>query len=308
MEKIKFIDLFSGIGGFHLGLHKTGMKCVFACEKDKFARLTYQKNFQKISPQLFPNYFNEDIREVKPESIPDYDVLCAGFPCQPFSQAGQKRGFSETKASRGNMFFEIIRIVEPTMPKVLLLENVRHLIKHDEGKTFETIRSTLSKIGYNLYWKVIKASDHGLPQHRPRVYIVCFRKDLNINDFDFPRKRALHLTMDDIFKGKCNKKIGYTLRVGGRSSGLHDRRNWDTYLVNDQVKKVSSIEGAKMMGLPENFVFPVSETQAMKQLGNGVAVNIVEDIGHAILSSLNADKIMGKSHYNYTPKRALELR
>lgn len=290
-SKLKFIDLFAGIGGFHLALHDIGMKCVLACEIDKYARKTYQANFENISPEIFKKkLFSDDIRTINPALIPDFDILCAGFPCQPFSQAGYKKGFEDSDQDRGNMFFEIIRIAKYKKPKVLFLENVRHLLNHDNGKTFEVIQKEIKKLGYNLFWKVLKASEHGLPQHRPRIYLVAFRKDLGITEFNFPEAKKLTTDMSDVFGGKCNKKIGFTLRVGGKSSGLLDRRNWDTYLVDGKITKLNSTYGKKMMGFPDSFEFPVSETQAMKQLGNGVAVNCVRDVAEEIKVALNQKK------------------
>ena len=291
MKQLKFIDLFSGIGGFHLGLHKLGLNCVFSCEIDKYARETYQENFKKINPKLFKNNFHKNILDINPSVIPDFDILCAGFPCQPFSQAGQKKGFLEEKSHRGNMFFEIIKIIKVKKPKVLFLENVRHLIKHDDGHTFSVIQKALKKEGYDVYWKVIKASECGLPQHRPRVYIVCFREDLQIANFNFPETTPLQFTMNEVFNGSCNKKIGYTLRVGGKSSGINDRRNWDSYLINGKVEKLEIKHAKKMMGLPDDFNFPVSKTQAMKQLGNGVAINVVVAIGKKIQLALQKKTI-----------------
>lgn len=287
-NNIKFIDLFAGIGGFHLALHELGCECVMACEIDSKARMTYEKNFKEISPLIFnKGLFFENVEEVNLNGVPHYDILCAGFPCQPFSQAGYKRGFQEPKDNRGNMFFEIIRFVEAHKPKVLFLENVRHLINHDEGKTFEVIGNSIKKLGYSFDYKVVKASDFGLPQHRPRVFIVCFRNDLDIsNNFEFPKPTELQIFMSDIFGEPCNKAIGYTLRVGGKSSGINDRRNWDTYMVNGRVRKITSTEGKKMNGFPDNFSFPVSETQAMKQLGNSVAVNAVKAIAENIIDVL----------------------
>lgn len=287
-KELTFIDLFAGIGGFHIGLHNNGMKCLLACEIDKYARMTYEHNFKKISPDIFTNgNFSDDIRTINPKKLEDFDILAAGFPCQPFSQAGYKKGFDDVDNDRGNMFFEILRLAKAKKPPVLFLENVRHLINHDMGRTFKVIRSEINKLGYNFFWKMIKASDHGLPQYRPRVYMVCFRKDLGIDDFEFPESQELKTTMDDVFQGKCNKKIGFTLRVGGKSSGLRDRRNWDTYLVNNKVVRLNAEQGKKMMGFPDNYEFPVSATQAMKQLGNSVAVNVVEAIGEKIIETLD---------------------
>lgn len=284
-NKIKFIDLFAGIGGFHIALHDLGCECVMACEIDDKARVTYETNFKKISPTLFEqNLFFKDVEKVVLKNVPAFDILCAGFPCQPFSQAGYKRGFQEAKDNRGNMFFEILKFVKSHSPKILFLENVRHLIRHDEGKTFSVIKDAIENLGYSFNFKVVKASDFGLPQHRPRVFMVCFRKDIIGQElFEFPKPTELQTFMSDIFGEPCNKAIGYTLRVGGKSSGITDRRNWDTYMVNGKIRKITSIEGKKMNGFPNEFIFPVSETQAMKQLGNSVAINTVRAIAKNIL-------------------------
>jgi len=289
----KFIDLFAGIGGFHIAMHNAGAKCVFASEIDRFARITYEHNMKKISPDLFENNkFNDDILKIDPSDIPDHDILCAGFPCQPFSQAGYKRGFNESKQDRGNMFFVIRDIIKEKRPKAIFLENVRHLEKHDDGKTFAIIKEILEKeLNYDITYKIVKASDYGLPQHRPRIFIVGFRKEDKYSyAFQFPQKRDLLFTMSDVLGGVCNKEIGFTLRVGGRSSPIDDRRNWDSYLVDNKVYKIYSKDGKKMMGLPDDFEFPVSETQAMKQLGNSVAVTAVEAVSKEIIRHLNNEK------------------
>ncbi|MGK0270029.1 MAG: DNA (cytosine-5)-methyltransferase 1 [Cocleimonas sp.] len=293
---MKFIDLFAGIGGFHLAFHGLGHECVFASEIDKNARITYEANLSPLSPELFESgLYNDDIRKItEPASqIPDFDILCAGFPCQPFSQAGFKKGFNEDKDDRGNMFFSICSIIESKRPKAFFLENVRGLLKHDDGRTFKIIQNHLeSRLGYTFDYKVVKASDHGLPQHRPRVYIVGFRKDVaEMPKFEFPDAVPLKMTMSDIWEGNCPKEIGYTLRVGGKGSGLHDRRNWDAYLVDGVERRLTPVEGVKMMGFPPDFQFPVSTTQAMKQLGNSVAVNAVSATALSIVSYLeeNAD-------------------
>ncbi len=277
-HNLKFIDLFAGIGGFHLAFHSAGCECVFACEIDKFARSTYYNNFLKISPNLFANNnFFDDIQKVKTEQIPDFDILCAGFPCQPFSQIGFKNGFLDQKENRGNMFFEIIKILQIKKPTAFFLENVRNLEKHDNGKTFDTIKKSIKNLGYSFYYKIIKASDYGLPQHRPRLFMVGFKNQQNFkSSFRFPDKIPLKYTMSDIFNGKCSKDIGFTMRVGGRGSKINDRRNWEFYRVNNEIKRITSKEGKLMQGLPDDFTFTVSEIQAMKQLGNSVAISAVE--------------------------------
>ena len=292
-NKYKFIDLFAGIGGFHLALHSLGSECVFASEINPFARKTYIHNHSKISPKLFKkNNFAGDIKLVDLNDIPDFDILCGGFPCQPFSQAGFKRGFEDSKEDRGNLFFDIVKIIKQKKPAAFFLENVRHIKNHDEGRTFATVQKMLEDEGYSFKFKMVKASDHGLPQHRPRIFMVGFRGETTQEStFKFPDAEPLTMTMSDIFGKPCNKAIGYTLRVGGRGSGLMDRRNWDTYAVGGDVVRLSSKEGIKMMGLPKDFVFPVSETQAMKQLGNSVAVPAVRATAKNIIEHLNSKHI-----------------
>jgi len=276
-SKFTFVDLFAGIGGFHIALSELGGDCVFASEIDNFARKTYETNLIKPGSKLSKN-FAKDITQVDIGSIPDFDILCAGFPCQPFSQAGFKKGFSE---DRGTLFFNIAEIIKIKQPKAFFLENVRHLLNHNNGKTFETIKRIIKEnLKYSFHYKIVKASDFGLPQHRPRLFMLGFNTG---GEFDFPDPIPLKTTMSDIFGAKCEKKIGYTLRVGGRGSGLTDRRNWDTYLVDGNITRISYIEGLKLQGFPKDFKFPVSETQAMKQLGNSVAVSAIKAVAKSML-------------------------
>jgi len=286
MSRFKFIDLFAGIGGFHLAMDKLGGECVFASEIDEFARKTYELNHKERSPHLFESgMFNDDIRKISPEEIPDFDVLCAGFPCQPFSQAGFRRGFDDAHNSeRGNLFFNIAEIIEAKRPKSFFLENVRGLATHDNGNTFRIIVEILREhLGYSVYYKIVKATDYGLPQHRPRTFIVGFRNEVFESGFQFPPKVPLKYNLSQVFNGNCSREIGFTLRVGGRGSSINDRRNWDAYLVNGEVRKLRSEEGKKLQGLPDDFVFPVSEVQAMKQLGNSVAVDAIYEVGKALV-------------------------
>jgi DNA (cytosine-5)-methyltransferase 1 len=291
-----FIDLFAGIGGFHLAMHRLGGECVFASEIDEFARLTYEANHKKISPKLFENnLFNKDIRTITPKNLPDFDILCAGFPCQPFSQAGHKRGFEDNHNSeRGNLFFNIAEILEAKKPKAFFLENVRGLVTHDNGNTFKIIRNILEdELGYSFYFKVVHASDYGLPQLRPRAFMVGFRDEDFMRSFTFPPSIPLKFNMSDVWGGKCTREIGFTIRIGGRGSVITDRRNWDNYSVDGELKRLSYIEARKMQGFPDDFIFPVSPAQAIKQLGNSVAVDAVEAVAKNILEHLK----------NLTPKR-----
>ncbi|WP_100934034.1 DNA cytosine methyltransferase [Candidatus Chlamydia corallus] len=269
-----FIDLFAGMGGFHLAATQNGGTCVMACEIDKAARKTYRANYSVTN-------FIEDIRTINSSDVPNHDLLCAGFPCQPFSQAGFKRGFEDI---RGTLFFYIADIIRVKQPKAFFLENVRNIISHNHGETFEKIQETLKGFGYSFFYKVIKASDFGLPQHRPRLFMVGFRNRKIV--FQFPEKLSLSMTMNDIFGKPCNKAIGFTLRVGGRGSPINDRRNWDGYFVDGKPYRLQPKDGLKMMGFPNDFSFPVSNTQAMKQLGNSVAVTAVSRTIQQILKYL----------------------
>lgn len=282
---MKFIDLFAGIGGFHLALHSLGAECVFASEWNPHARDTYRTNFQHISPGLFADdekLFAGDITQVSTQDIPDFNLVTGGFPCQPFSGAGKKEGFNDT---RGTLFFDVARIIKDKQPDAFFLENVRGLLRHDNGRTFNTISKVITEdLGYSLHYKVVRASDFGLPQHRPRLFLVGFKDPST--PFEFPDPIPLVLTMSDVFEGKVDRDIGFTLRVGGRGSPITDRRNWDAYLVDGEVRRLTSVEGLRMQGFPGDFVFPVSEAQAMKQLGNSVAVPAIRAVAGNILTVL----------------------
>lgn len=399
MKYIKFIDLFAGIGGFRLALESNGAKCVFSSEINKFARQTYEANFNELPAG--------DIKLIDPKDIPDFDILCAGFPCQPFSHAGSRKGFND---ERGTLFDEIIRIAEAKEPQVLFLENVPGLLSHDKGNTFNIILNKLNNIGYTVHYKILKACDYGLPTYRPRIYIIAL-KNKNIC-FNWPHFVPLRLTMSDVLRAECEKEIGYTIRVGGAGSSINDKHNWDSYTVkvdkpqilsdvregknvlhswdiikttdrekeiclailrnrrkkmygnrdgnpltftqlcelipgldvneilnlcdknilkeinygivfvnsrqlsgingtyrifskdtqiystltasggNDkiddgtQIRKLTIDEMKMMMGFPEDFKFPVSKSQAMKQIGNSVAIDVIKAIGNEIIKSL----------------------
>ena len=298
MSSFKFIDLFAGIGGFHIGLTDAGGECVFVSEWDDAARLTYRHNFEDKSGELFglrDDRFVGDITEITnspslKKLIPKFDVLAAGFPCQPFSQAGLRKGMDET---RGTLFFDILKILEAKRPAAFFLENVRGLLSHKSGNgasTMEIIRGQLSEAGYYFSEHLVKASDFGVPQHRPRLFIVGFRSKAAMGRFKAPDRVELAISLDEILGGQTDRDIGFTLRVGGRRSGVHDRRNWDTYLVDGVEKSIGPEEGLRLQGFPSWFSFPpeISETQAMKQLGNSVAVPAVRAYAVAIAAALGA--------------------
>lgn len=196
IKQYKFVDLFAGIGGFHTAMHSVGAKCVFASEWDKYARTSYEENYKSIEPSLFEKkedgtylYFNEDITQADPKDIPDFEVCCGGFPCQPFSVAGLKRGFDDT---RGTLFFNIANIVKYKIdngcpPKVLFLENVRGLRSHDNGNTLKVILATLEELGYRVSYAILNAKYFGVPQNRERIFIIAwYKKLINVDEFKFP--------------------------------------------------------------------------------------------------------------------------
>ena len=187
-NKFNFIDLFAGIGGFHIAMHEQGGQCVFASELDKFARQTYEANFKDISPEIFKNgNFNVDITdpELDYNSIPEFDVLCGGFPCQAFSIAGLRKGFEDEKG-RGNLFFNILEILDKKKPKAFILENVKNLKTHDKGRTFQTICSHLTSLGYGIKCEVLNSKDYGLHQNRERIYIVGIKNSWKGDKISLP--------------------------------------------------------------------------------------------------------------------------
>ena len=166
-----FIDLFAGLGGFRIALESLGAKCVYSNEWDKYAQEVYQMNFDEIP--------EGDITKVNAEEIPNHDILCAGFPCQAFSISGKRQGFED---SRGTLFFDVARIVKEKKPKVVFMENVKNFSTHDNGNTLGVVEKTMVELGYTFYWSVLNSLDYGVPQKRERIYMVCFRNDLNVND------------------------------------------------------------------------------------------------------------------------------
>lgn len=272
-EKVKFIDLFAGIGGFHIALSNLGAECVMACEIDQTARNIYTLNHK-------PANMRDDITLLDARKIPDHDILCAGFPCQPFSQGGFKKGFEDT---RGTLFFNIMQILDKKRPQAFFLENVRHIKNHDEGRTMKTIERSIRDLGYSFQSFIVRASDHGLPQHRPRCFMTGF---VDGREITAPETRDLEKTMSDILGGQCDREIGFTLRVGGRRSPIDGRHNWDGYVVDGVPRRFTVKEAAAMQGFPPDFIFPNSEKQAMKQLGNSVAIPAIQDYAEQIVKAL----------------------
>ena len=188
----KFIDLFAGIGGFRSGFMQAGFSCVFSSEIDKHAREMYYANFNEMP--------SGDITKIGVQTIPEFDILLAGFPCQPFSIAGVKKGFSDT---RGTLFFDIVRIIEYHRPKVVVLENVKHFKNHDKGRTIQIVLETLTRLGYTTSWKLLNAKDFGVPQNRERTIIVG---SLDGIEFDFGKlKTKPPINLEDVLENSSDE-------------------------------------------------------------------------------------------------------
>lgn len=304
-KKITFVDLFSGIGGFHLGIKQAAKKlkmegeCLLAVDIDHKARKTYQNYFKINEKKLLDDITDEKVRNLVPNNV---DIICAGFPCQPFSLVGKKNGFDD---NRGTLFDYIDKVITAKKPKAVFLENVRNIVSLNEGKILQHIIKRLNKIGYNTAlergknWEILKASQFGLPTYRPRFYLIAFKSNIKkAGDFRFPQPTTLNeVKLKDFFGKKWPNTVGSTIRVGGRmspfkkmpdGSWFRDRRNWDTYLVNNRPHVLTVDEAKLMMGFPSDFKFPeeLSETQAMKQIGNSVAVPVIKAIAENIIKTI----------------------
>lgn len=185
MKQLTFIDLFAGIGGFRIALEDNGLKCVFSSDNDPFCQKVYKDNFGED--------IAGDITKIDASSLPDFDLLTAGFPCQPFSYAGRLMGFEDK--TRGTLFFDVLRILKEKRPKMFILENVKGLVSHNNGETVKIIEESLKEAGYTIYTKVLNSYDFGLPQMRQRWYCVGFDKEVN---FEFPKGNKRGSTVKDI--------------------------------------------------------------------------------------------------------------
>lgn len=306
-------SMFAGIGGICMGFRDAGCKLVWANEIDKYACITYRLNFGD-------DYLVEgDIQEVKNEDIPPFDILTAGFPCQAFSSVGLLGGFDDP---RGNLFFETARVAKAIQPRVIFLENVANLVKHDEGKTFKVIIETLNELNYFVTWQVMNAKEYGdLPQQRNRIYIVAFKNEADIKRFRFPEKIDLTRTAFDLFDKEKQEDKYYMdgHRMWSRMMEYMDKRDrvyrftdWGLsrsregicptllaamgsrferipFFYDDySVRLLTPRECARLQGFPESYQFPNKyEKQIYKQIGNSVAVPVVRRIAQNIIAALD---------------------
>lgn len=301
---LKFFDLFAGIGGFRLGMERAGHECIGSCEWDKYARETYKTNFGS-----YPEY--NDAKDLHPQSLPYFDVLCAGFPCQAFSIAGKRMGFEDT---RGTVFFEIARIAKEKRPPYLFLENVRGLLNHDKGRTFDTIISTLDEMGYDAEWQVLN-SKYFVPQNRERVFIIGHlrgertRQVFPLGDFDKETdkqkpKEIVGIVNDkgnlrgvenstcidsNYWKGCDNHAQRTMVYMSNTNANMKQREQertetWTLGTSTDfgiregmRIRKLTPKECERLQGFPDDWTIG-SDTQRYKQCGNAVTVNVVEYI------------------------------
>jgi len=322
----RFIDLFCGVGGFRLAFEKVGGKCVFSSDWDRFSQITYAANFVEKP--------HGDIQSIPIADIPKHEILCGGFPCQPFSLAGvskknslgRKHGFDDEK--QGNLFFSIAKIIKHHQPAAFVLENVKNLISHDRGNTFEVIYETLTEtLGYRVHPKVIDAKGV-VPQHRERIFLVGFREP---RSFEFPRFPAEGPKLNSILEENVPDKytlsdhlwrylqdyakkhqaagngFGFGLVTGKdttRTLSARYHKDGSEILIaqgsGKNPRRLTPRECARLMGYPENFKIPVSDTQAYRQFGNSVVVPVVERIAAEVVATLNRP-------INYRPDLILSL-
>lgn len=313
MKAINFIDLFAGIGGLRLAFENAGCRCVFSSEWNEFSKKTYEANFHEVPAG--------DITKISADDIPDHDILSAGFPCQPFSIAGISKknslgrptGFEDL--TQGTLFFDVCRIMAKKQPRAFLLENVRNLLTHNKGKTFEVIKSSLENLGYKIFYRIFDGQFF-VPQHRERIVIVGFKDysgDFEL-DIEIPEHKPV---MRDILENDVSEKytlsdklwnylqdyaqkhrakgngFGYGIAdLNGISRTLSARyyKDGSEILIeqeNKNPRRLTPTECAKLMGFPDDFVIPVSDTQAYRQFGNSVIVPLMSEIAKLIVRRLN---------------------
>ena len=305
--RFTFVDIFAGIGGFHQAAAAFGGKCLFACEIDPHAQRAYKSNYG-IAPY-------SDITTLDASSVPDHDLLLAGFPCQAFSICGNMRGFDD---ARGTLFFDVVRILKEKLPKIFVLENVKQLSTHDKGQTLKIILKALEKLGYKTYWRVLNALGFGLPQKRERTIIVGFLD--HRASFVFPKPSGAGdlkdiLEPDDAVDGrffasehiqarrrsmhipKITPSIWHENKAGNISSypyscALRAGASYNYLLVNG-VRRPTLRELLRLQGFPDTFQIVCNDSQTRKQAGNAVPVNVIKAVLREVLLAHGQTEIEG---------------
>lgn len=316
--KYKVVSLFSGIGGLDLGFEYAGFNVVWANDFDKYAVETYRANVGN-------NIVLGDIREEK-DNIPDHDILIGGFPCQPFSTLGKLKGFEDEE--RGTLFFEIKEIIKKHNTKVVILENVKNLINHNNGKTFEKIIHELNELGYSCYNQILNTADFNIPQRRNRVYLIALKKEFFYDaKFDFPGKKPLILSTQDILDKDVGSRYFISKRMLGTILGegtkgyivkptidqalsktltatMHKmhRASQDNYITDklnhkkycddtkSDLRKLTPNECRILQGFPSDWNQVVSDTQAYKQFGNAVTVDVAYSVAKKLMEYIEENK------------------
>lgn len=315
-EGYRFIDLFAGIGGMRIAYERAGAHCVYSNEWNKYSQQTYYANFG-VQP-------DGDITKVDAESIPDHDILVAGFPCQPFSIAGVSKKQSLGRATgfedktQGTLFFDICRILKAKRPKAFMLENVKNLCSHDKGRTFKVIQESLKELNYSIFYQVLDGKSY-VPQHRERIVIVGFDMerygDIKDFDFKFAPVEKLPIVCDILEKDVAEKYtlsdklwnylqnyaakhkeagngFGYGIApLDGITRTISARyyKDGSEILIAQSGKnprRLTPRECARLQGFPDSFKIPVSDTQAYKQFGNSVVVPLMEQVAKKVVAKL----------------------
>ena len=303
---MKVLSLFSGCGGLDMGFVKNGYDIVWANDIDKYAVQTYKANFKH-------EIVCGDINGFDPSLLPEHDIIIGGFPCQPFSIMGSEKGFEDT---RGTLFFTIASIIKYDIendqkPYAVILENVRSLKTHDKGRTFSVIKNVLENdLGYKVFDNVLNSSDYGVPQTRNRTYLVCFAN--NSVKYTFPKEQKLKTTLQDLLEPSVDEKYFLSDKIiptilsngtgGYRGKSEIDlkiarplcatmakmhRACQDNYVTqNGRIRRLTPRECARLQGFDDSFVIPVSDSQAYKQFGNAVTVNVADAVAKSVKTAL----------------------
>ncbi len=313
-KKLKTIDLFAGIGGIRLGFEKVGFETVFANDFENKCKTTYDTNFNTCKLVI------EDITKINPKNLPDFDFLLAGFPCQPFSIAGYRQGFKD-KQNRGNLFFYIAKIIEERQPMGFLLENVKNLKGHDNGRTFKIIERILKHLGYHIKSKVLNSMEYGgVPQNRERIYIVGFKNKEYANKFIWPKKKKLSIKVTDLLEKKVPAKYYYNDKplykkvkndITEEGKVYQWRRKYvrenksdvcptltanmgmgghNVPIIKDKkgIRKLTPLECARIQGFPMNYKLPnLADSALYKQFGNSVTVTVIEAVAKEIKKAIS---------------------
>ncbi|MGB0879059.1 MAG: DNA cytosine methyltransferase [Polaribacter sp.] len=322
-EKLKFIDLFCGIGGFRVAFeeaceeNEVQSECVFSSDIDKYAQDSYEANFGERPAG--------DITLIDEKEIPDHDILFGGFPCQPFSIIGQMKGMDDT---RGTLFFDIARIIKEKKPKAFILENVKQLVGHDGGKTLKVIVQALKDIGYHVQYSVLNALDYGLPQKRERVVIVGHREPIM---FTFPTPEKPYKSLKKILEKKVEDKYFASEYIREKRKNKHTSSYYPSiwhenksgnicsypyscalrsgashnYLLVNGERRLTPREMFRLQGFPDWYKIIVSDAQAKKQAGNAVPVNMIKAVVEKLLpyvaTSLDQSSVLREYDLQYNP-------